>query len=146
MRLIFQNDTNEFLEDFVSDIENALSVGLKLEGVYEDLEISLTVVSSSVIHELNRDYRGVDSETDVLSFPLWNGEFENDNLLGDIVISIDKVKEQAKEYGHSVKREFIYLVIHSLLHLLGYDHLTEEDKEEMRISEKRIMKELEIFK
>ncbi len=146
MRLIFQNDTNEFLEDFVSDIENALSVGLKLEGVYEDLEISLTVVSSSVIHELNRDYRGVDSETDVLSFPLWNGEFENDNLLGDIVISIDKVKEQAEEYGHSVKREFIYLVIHSLLHLLGYDHITEEDKEEMRISEKRIMKELEIFK
>ena len=91
-------------------------------------EISVTFVDNNRIHELNKEYRNKDSATDVLSFPLGeNGEYDIDEdngckLLGDIVISMERAMEQAELYGHSLQREVAYLTVHSMLHLLGYDH------------------------
>ena len=116
-----------------------------------DVEISLSFVSLDEIHELNRDYRGVDRPTDVLSFPMFEsiGELEDacSELkeegqavpLGDVVICMDKIIEQAEEFGHTRERETVYLFTHSVLHLLGYDHETEEDRKQMRAREEEIM-------
>lgn len=122
-----------------------------------DVEISLSFVSLDEIHTLNREYRGVDRPTDVLSFPMFgsieeleaacalqNGEKGQEVPLGDVVICMDKIKEQAEEFGHSTERETVYLFTHSVLHLLGYDHETEEDKRVMRAREEEIMEELGI--
>ena len=99
------------------------------------------------IKNLNRDYRGVDSVTDVLSFPLFERyEIPEFGMLGDIVICSDKVLEQAEEFGHSYERELLYLTVHSTLHILGYDHIEEEDKKEMRKIEKEVMRILGVFK
>ncbi|MFS8541326.1 MAG: rRNA maturation RNase YbeY, partial [Tissierellales bacterium] len=112
-----------------------------------DYEISLTFVDNDEIRELNKLYRGIDKETDVLSFPMEEGEkIYCGNMLGDIVISAEKALEQSKEYGHSLLREIVYLAVHSMFHLLGYDHMTEEDKEIMRSKEKEVMRNLKIFK
>lgn len=118
-----------------------------------DVEISLSFVSLDEIHELNRDYRGVDRPTDVLSFPMFESLEEMEEMqrqtggeipLGDVVICMDKIKEQAQEFGHSEERETVYLFTHSVLHLLGYDHETDEDKAEMRAREEEIMEALGI--
>ena len=91
-------------------------------------------------------YRGIDNETDVLSFPM-EGEFPMDvSMLGDIIISAEKAQEQSVEYGHSLIREISYLTAHSMLHLLGYDHMEEDEKRVMRDKEKAIMERLGIFK
>ena len=101
---------------------------LELEHFEGSAEVSVRFVDNSRIHELNREYRGKDSATDVLSFPLGeNGEYDIDEdngckLLGDIVISMERAMEQAELYGHSLQREVAYLTVHSMLHLLGYDH------------------------
>lgn len=111
-------------------------------------EISLTMVSPEEIRELNRDYRNVDSVTDVLSFPQFEGKEdlpeEGEICLGDVVICEDKVREQAAEYGHSYEREFTYLFVHSLLHLLGYDHMNDEEKAVMRNKEEEVMNRLDL--
>lgn len=111
-------------------------------------EISLTMVSPEEIRELNRDYRDVDSVTDVLSFPQFEGKEElpeeGEICLGDVVICEDKVREQAAEYGHSYEREFTYLFVHSLLHLLGYDHMNDEEKAVMRNKEEEVMNRLDL--
>lgn len=117
----------------------------------EITEISLSFVSMDEIHELNRDYRGVDRPTDVLSFPMTD-DFEQlqsmydgleegpeELLLGDVVICLEKALQQAEEYGHSAEREIVYLFVHSVLHLLGYDHMTDEDKKVMRAREKQVI-------
>ena len=120
-------------ESLLKKMEEAAGVLFEQEGVDgERAEISLTLVSLEEIRELNRDYRDVDRETDVLSFPQFEcvedmPEF-GELCLGDVVICLDKVEEQAKEFGHSFERELIYLFVHSLLHLLGYDHMEEEEK------------------
>ena len=109
-------------------IRRACNAVLEYEHFDEPAEISVTFVDNSRIHELNREYRGKDSATDVLSFPLGeNGEYDIDEdngckLLGDIVISMERAMEQAELYGHSLQREVAYLTVHSMLHLLGYDH------------------------
>ena len=104
--------------------------GEKMLG-HSDFEVTVTLTDGETIRQINNEHRGIDSETDVLSFPLWDvrkGEapFENPDtgciMLGDIVISLPRLKEQAEEYGHSEKREAAYLLIHGMLHLLGYDH------------------------
>ena len=103
---------------------------LKLDNVV----FNIIIVDSETIHSINKEYRGVDRPTDVISFAL-----EDDTsfvsteyrILGDIYISIDKAKEQAESYGHSLKREISFLTVHGLLHLLGYDHMTEEEEKEM---------------
>lgn len=102
---------------------------LEEEDFGSDAEVSVTFVDNETIHQLNSQYRNVDRPTDVLSFPLGeNGEYDIDldtgaKLLGDIVISIPKAMEQAEEYNHSLEREIGFLTVHSMLHLLGYDHV-----------------------
>lgn len=125
-------------------LEETLEYVLKEEGITAECAISFQIVEEEEIRALNAEYRGVDRITDVLSFPTYFGEYPtplpNPLVLGDIVVCLPKVYEQAKEYGHSPKREFLYLCVHSLLHLLGYDHMEEEDKREMRTREEIIMK------
>ena len=126
------------------------------EEMLEDskLYISITLTTPEHIHEINKQYRNVDKETDVLSFPMFekseldkkikNKEFEHEDILGDIVISIEKVKKQAEEYGHSFEREFSYMIVHGFYHLMGYDHIKEEDKVIMRPKEENVLEKLEI--
>lgn len=128
-------------EEIENIVEKSIEAALKEIEFTDDYEVSVSFVGDEEIHELNMDYRGVDRTTDVLSFPM-DDEFTN--MLGDIVININKVIEQANEYGHSEKREISYLTVHSTLHLMGFDHEEEEDKKEMRAVEDRVMEKLEI--
>lgn len=136
-------------ENLLKKMEEAAGILFEQEGVDgERAEISLTLVSLEEIRELNRDYRDVDRETDVLSFPQFESiedmpEF-GELCLGDVVICLDKVEEQAKEFGHSFERELIYLFVHSLLHLLGYDHMEEDEKKEMRQREEAVMTAIDL--
>ena len=120
-------------------------IGFKTEQVLklkEKYVISVTFVRSQTMHKLNRDYRNIDRPTDVITFALEdNGkiELEGGRVLGDIYISIDKAKEQAKEYNHSLKRELSFLMVHGFLHLLGYDHMNEEDEKVMFDKQERIL-------
>ena len=113
-------------------------------------EVSITFTDNEHIHEINRDYRNVDRPTDVISFALNEGdepEIECGapiNVLGDIIISVEKAIEQAKDYGHSIEREVAFLTVHGMLHLLGYDHIEEDDRKEMRREEDFVMEKLGI--
>jgi len=138
--------------DFVVSIElkkllyDVIKESLNVEGLDDNYEISISFVENKEIKELNKNYRGIDKETDVLSFPM-EDEFDSITpMLGDMIISIDKAIEQAIEYGHSTDREIAYLTAHSMFHLLGYDHMETEDKTEMRNMEKQVMKNLKLFK
>lgn len=114
----------------------------------KNFEISVSFVSDKEIRALNKAYLGNNYVTDVLSFPMedeFGSEYDN-VILGDVVISIDKIKEQAMEFNHSFERELAYLFVHSLLHLFGYDHIDEEDKVKMRTEEKSIMDKLKLYK
>ncbi len=149
MDILFDNrqEVVTIEEEVYSALERAIEEVLKVENRTTDYEVSVTFVDNDEIRELNRLYRGVDKETDVLSFPMEEGEMIFcGNMLGDIVISAEKALEQSKEYGHSLLREIVYLAVHSMFHLLGYDHMTEEDKEVMRAKEKEVMRNLKIFK
>ncbi len=122
---------------------------LHYEGFSEPAEVSVTFVDDERIHSLNKQYRDVDSSTDVLSFPLGeNGVYDKNNdtgasLLGDIVISIPTAVRQAKSYGHTLQREIGFLTVHSMLHLLGYDHVNGGMEEvRMREKEERVLTEL----
>lgn len=142
-----RQDFMEITEDDENAVRQAACKVLETEGCDGDYEISVSFVTNEEIKELNRDYRNVDSVTDVLSFPMDDEEDpEGIIMLGDVILSTEKIKEQAEEYGHSLRREMTYLTVHSVLHLLGYDHMDEKEKSEMRGREKEIMKELEIFK
>ncbi|NLJ57479.1 MAG: rRNA maturation RNase YbeY [Tissierellia bacterium] len=145
---ILFNDRQDLLEitkDNEKLIEKAVETVLDMEELRGDFEVSISFVSNEEIKELNRDYRNVDSETDVLSFPM-DDEFDGVTILGDIVMSTEKIIEQANDFNHSLEREMIYLTVHSMLHLLGYDHMSEDEKQEMRAKEKVIMKNLNLFK
>lgn len=128
-------------------IENVIDECLSVEEMSKDVEVSVSFVDNNEIRELNRDYRNVDAPTDVLSFPM-NEDFEEplSKILGDIVISLERALEQSVVYGHTIEREVAYLTAHSMFHLLGYDHMTDEDKILMREKEKQVMKNLKIFK
>ena len=152
MNLLLANDTNEDL-DLELIRQKALKTiveVLKVENFRENAEVSLSIVDKETIHKLNKDYRNVDRETDVLSFPMDEETFDNEGnpifLLGDIVICLDVARNQAAEFGHSLEREMMYLICHSTLHLLGYDHIEEDDKAKMRAKEKEVMKNLGVFK
>lgn len=132
-----RNEQNEAVIRRVCD-----EVG-RVYGPEEPWEMSVLLCDNKRIHELNREYRHIDRPTDVLSFALnegdeVNGEAES-QLLGDLVISLERTAEQAKEYGHPFERELAYLTVHGCLHILGYDHMTEEDKKEMRTEEEFIL-------
>lgn len=125
--------------------ERAIEAALEAEKCPYEPEISLLLTENTVIHAINNENRGIDKPTDVLSFPMNEfdspGDFEfleedisafspetGELLLGDIVISKEKVLEQSEEYGHSIEREYTFLIVHSMLHLMGYDHIQEEDR------------------
>ena len=135
----------ELREELARMLDRAIREGIRQSGGADEAEVSLMLVDDERIHELNREYRGVDRPTDVLSFALQeeteeepDTEFEDD-MLGDIVISVPRAREQAIDYGHSFEREIVYLAVHGTLHLLGYDHEDDEDKQEMRAKEEEVM-------
>lgn len=145
---ILFDDRQDFIEingDNCGAIEKAIEEVIKAEELEGDFEVSVSFVTNEEIKELNKEFRNVDSETDVLSFPM-DDEFEGVVLLGDIVLSTQRIIEQANDFGHSLEREMAYLTVHSMLHLLGYDHMNDDEKSEMRSREKEIMKKLQIFK
>lgn len=148
---------------FDSDLpeEGLARLAQALEGLWEgdDLSAELLLVSEEEIRQLNTRERGVDSVTDVLSFPSMDGikgqpilaeehgeELDEDGnvFLGSIVICEKRAREQAQEYGHSFERELWYLAVHGILHCLGYDHMTEEEKREMREKEESVMQKLDL--
>lgn len=109
-------------------------------------DVSVLITDNEGIRELNRDFRNIDSATDVLSFPAGE-EFESETaMLGDIAISLPRAEEQAEEYGHSLERELAFLTTHGMLHLLGYDHMNAEDETEMRRLQTKILTEMEIMR
>ena len=125
------NETAEKID--TKEIEKLLKYALEYKKL-ENVEFNIIFVDNETIRNINKEYRNIDRETDVISFALEDNEdikFEFGRLLGDIYISIPKMKEQAKEYGHSEQRELSFLIIHGLLHLLGYDHETYEEEEVM---------------
>ena len=154
MNLLIDNRTDEPLTAELEDaIRRAAAEALRYEEFDEDCEISVSIVDNEEIREINRQFRSIDRATDVLSFPMLTfaeGEEaevnENDEIvLGDIIISLERAKEQAEEYGHSLMRELCFLTAHSTLHLLGYDH--ENGDEERLIMEQKqedILKSLNI--
>ena len=134
-------------------MKKALSLILIKEGLEEEgAEVSDSFVTPEEIQTLNLDYRNVDRVTDVLSFPQFDSVDDLIDMaeetgvaeLGDVVICMDRAREQAEEFGHPLEREVIYLFVHSILHLLGYDHMEEEEKKEMRAREDEVMNELGI--
>lgn len=136
-------------EDFERLIEQCTAAALEEEQIAEDAEVSVTLVDNARIRELNNEFREIDRETDVLSFPMGDESFEVDPdndaiLLGDIVISLEKAQAQAEEYGHSFRREVAFLLTHSLFHLLGYDHMTPEEEKEMFAKQEAVLERLGI--
>ena len=145
-------EENKQYEEIVKKVVEQCFKEEKLEN--SKLYISITLTTPEHIHEINKQYRNVDKETDVLSFPMFEKDeldekikdqnFEHEDVLGDIVISIEKVKGQAEEYGHSFEREFSYMIVHGFYHLMGYDHIEEEDKVIMRPKEENVLTKLGI--
>jgi probable rRNA maturation factor len=136
-------ELGEYLEQRLQDGLNAVA---KLHDLGDMTEVDITIVDDEEIHQLNRDYRGVDRPTDVLSFALDEDDEDEPellegqlHLLGDIIISAETATRQAEEFGHGLEREIVYLAVHGLLHLLGYDHMVEEDKVIMRAKEEEAL-------
>lgn len=142
-------------EEYKKIIDKVIQKCFEIENLLKsNLYVSITLTNGKNIKKINKQYRNLDKETDVLSFPMFEKkeiddkikkqDFQNYDILGDMVISIPKVIEQAKEYGHSFEREFAYMIVHSFYHLMGYDHIKEEDKLIMREKEEHILLKLEI--
>ena len=138
-------------ESYKEKIEEVLKQCYKEEGINPKyLYVNVILTNPENIRSLNKEYRNIDKETDVLSFPMFEKEelinFKSNcqEVLGDIVISIERVKEQAIEYGHSFERELSYMVVHGFYHIIGYDHMEESDKIEMRAKEEIVLKALKI--
>ncbi len=138
-----------FAEEIEKNVRLAAEKTAELYGV-PTAEVSITLTNNAYIHELNKKYRQIDRPTDVLSFALNESdepEVEDGpeiNVLGDIIISVERAEEQAAEYGHSVRREMAFLTVHGMLHLLGYDHMEEADRLEMEAEQKYVMEQLGI--
>lgn len=131
-------------QSIIDRIREAASLAVKSQGLDpERIEVSVTFVGPEEIRELNQQFRGVDSVTDVLSFPQYDSlevmPKKGTLCLGDVVICSEQALLQADEFGHSPERELVYLFVHSIFHLMGYDHLVEEDKKAMRELEEKIM-------
>lgn len=155
MTFLWEKETDMEIDfDYEKEMERVIMQAAKLENCPYEFEVNLTVTDNEGIRELNREFRQLDVPTDVLSFPMTEydrpGDFSHlesreaavscfhpetgELLLGDLVISLERAKEQAEEYGHSLKREICFLTAHSMLHLFGYDH---EDEEESKLMEQR---------
>lgn len=152
MHIDFHDQTNSIPADYIDLLQRLLEFARKQEGVSVEAEMSVNFVDDEEIQELNRNYRQKDQPTDVISFAMQDtveGEMDIQGIdipmiLGDIVISVDRAKEQAEEYGHSLEREIAFLTVHGFLHLLGYDHLTEADEKEMFAKQSNILSEFGI--
>ena len=142
-----QQDKHKITMRLRALIKKAISATLLQEGFEAPAEVSVSFVDNEEIHRLNREYRGKDKPTDVLSFPMWEGDEEGIGdvdgeavLLGDIILSVEKAMSQAQEYGHSIERELAFLSVHSTLHLIGYDHETSaEDEKYMNETQEEIL-------
>lgn len=164
--IYYENESGRDFTDDTGDVEKLadtlLEASLGYLGCSYECECNLLITTVEVIHELNKDARGVDRPTDVLSFPLidfeepfFNSEIDENDcslfnpdtgmlMLGDIVICLEKVYNQAEEYGHSVKRELSFLIVHSILHLFGYDHMEDDERIVMEKMQKDILDKLNI--
>ncbi len=150
------DECNYYDEEIHKNLENTITTAFSYLKPDFDLVVNVSIVSEEEIKELNRDNRQVDAVTDVLSFPMleWSEpeklmfdiaecDYDPDTncvFLGDIILCKQRIEEQAKEYGHSLLRESVYLTLHGVLHLMGYDHIEEEDKKIMRKKEEEILK------
>jgi probable rRNA maturation factor len=149
LTVYFENQNEQDITyKFKMLLRRAIEATLAYEHYNNDVQVSVTLTDDAGIHELNARFRGVDAPTDVLSFPLFDFEGDTDeppidemeNMLGDIVLNLDRAHAQADEFGHSFEREAAFLTVHSMLHLLGYDHETsEQDDEDMRARQRDIM-------
>jgi len=163
MTIYVENETEKiFPFDIEKTVEAVACAVLEAERCPYEVQINVLLTDNGGIHQYNKEYRGIDRETDVLSFPNLDFEKEADFdkagereadyfdpdtgelILGDIIISADKVEEQADNYGHSTRREFAFLVAHSMLHLCGYDHMVSEEAEVMEKKQEAILKGLGI--
>ena len=151
MNILFENETDyDFDKEKLDLLNKVISETLRYENFSDNVEISLTIVTNDDIQAINAKFRDIDRPTDVLSFPLIDfakGEEPEQNgdepiALGDIVISIEKAKFQAEEYGHSLDRELGFLTAHSMLHLLGYDHMEPDEEKIMFAKQKEILDNL----
>ncbi|MEG0962507.1 MAG: rRNA maturation RNase YbeY [Lachnospiraceae bacterium] len=153
----------EFDFPYETVAKEVVEAAIEIEKFPYEAEVTILLVSTLEIQEINREHRKIDRPTDVLSFPMINyeipGEFssidqDEDNfnpdtgeaLLGDVILCIDKVKEQAERFGHSQKREFAFLILHSMLHLFGYDHMTEEEAIVMEEKQRNILNQIGILR
>ena len=159
-----EESTNEFEFDCKEVAFQVMNAVLDSENCPYEATVDLTLTTDSEIHEINLQQRGIDRATDVLSFPMTQfpvpGEFDfleeegmdsfdpdsGELMLGDIVISVEHVHRQAEEYGHSLKREYAFLICHSMLHLMGFDHIEEEDRIRMEEEQRKIMADLNILR
>ncbi|PAV29031.1 rRNA maturation RNase YbeY [Virgibacillus profundi] len=152
MHIDFHDKTKSVPTDYIDLLQRLILFAAEKEGVSKEAEVSVNFVDDNEIQELNRNYRQKDMPTDVISFALQESvEGELDIIgediplaLGDIVISVDKAKEQAEEYNHSFERELGFLTVHGFLHLLGYDHMKQEDEEKMFKRQEQILGEFGI--
>ena len=163
MTILVENEAERELDfDYEEVIEAVINKTLETENCPYETEVNVLLTGNGEIHTANKEFRGIDRPTDVLSFPMVDYEFPSDFscvdknpesylnpetdelLLGDIMISVDKVYEQADEYGHSRKREFAFLIAHSMLHLLGYDHIDEAERKVMEVKQEAILDALGI--
>ena len=143
---IFDLTRKKELGVYFKDIEKYYKKALRVLEIRDDFDLSLIIVGKTKIRNINKNYRNIDRVTDVISF----AEIDSDDYdylcdevnLGDIFINVDKVYSQAKKYGHSIKREFVFLFIHGLLHLLGYDHMEKEDEKIMFALQDKIIGDL----
>ena len=138
------NELEDFNEDYEEVYLKIIREACKELDIQDDLELSVIFVDDKRIHEINREYRQIDRSTDVISFALEDSEQGMPREIGDIFISIDHAKMQAEEYGHSFYREMCFLFTHGLLHLLGFDHMNEEDEKVMFGRQKTILDALNI--
>lgn len=158
INLIWQNEQTKIdvKNEHIDLIKKCIEAALKSEKIEYDCEISLTITDNENIKEINAETRSIDSATDVLSFPMLDCEkgkikpckedfSENFLILGDIVLSYERAKEQAEEFGHSFIREIGFLTVHSMLHLLGYDHeISAADEKEMFLKQENILKSINL--
>ena len=163
MTILVENEVNRELDfDYEEVIEAVINKTLKTENCPYETEVNVLLTGNGEIHTANKEFRGIDRPTDVLSFPMVDYDYPSDFsyveanpesyinpetdelLLGDIMISVDKVYEHADEYGHSRKREFAFLIAHSMLHLLGYDHIDEAERKVMEVKQEAILDALGI--
>ncbi len=145
MEIEFFNETSENLDNELEIVHKVLIHGLKKLKIEEAI-FNVIIVDNEYIHKLNKEYRNIDRETDVITFALEDDKTFNPDIriLGDVYISIDKAKSQSIEYGHSLLRELSFLAVHGMLHLLGYDHMEKKDEEVMFKLQEEILDEMDI--